>query len=162
MLNADQQATIENSYWVVNTILKEQRLQANEDMRQAALLFMCECMQRFEPTKGVKWTTYAYKNVEMFIKRTLAKQHDRACHVMAFGDFDMKDQDMLFEIPQKSGIQPVCDYQSLLKLCTPTQAKVLELRREGYCLGKIGQKMGYSITQIRVILGEIKKNVRKK
>ena len=61
-LTNEQQKQIENSLWVVNTVLKKQGIDYNEDMRQSAIMYMCECLLRYDPDKGVKWTTYAYKN----------------------------------------------------------------------------------------------------
>ena len=76
-LTAIQQKEIEDSEWVVNTALKRQGLSCNEDLRQSAILYMCECLLRYDPTKGIKWTTFAYKNVYLFIKRTYKKENKR-------------------------------------------------------------------------------------
>src|SRR5574344_1642765 len=74
MLTAEQQNIIENSIWVVNTALKRQGLTYNKDLRQSAIVYMCECLTRFDPSRNIKWTTYAYKNVYLFIKRTHKKE----------------------------------------------------------------------------------------
>ena len=48
-LTAIQQKEIEDSVWVVNTALKRQGLSCNEDLRQSAILYMCECLLRYDP-----------------------------------------------------------------------------------------------------------------
>ena len=44
MLTKEQQHTIENSIWVVNTALQKQGLSSDEDLRQSAILYMCKCI----------------------------------------------------------------------------------------------------------------------
>ena len=58
----------------INTALKKQGLQENEDLRQSAILYMCKCLERFDPTKNIKWTTFAYKNIYLYIKREHNKE----------------------------------------------------------------------------------------
>ena len=68
-LTDEQRKRVEQSAWIVNSVLKEQQLSYDEDLRQEGLLWLCKCAQRFDPTRGVKWSTYAYGSVFLRVKR---------------------------------------------------------------------------------------------
>ena len=74
MLNDEQRKTLEQSLWVVNTVIKELGLQLDDDMRSQASLYMCKCIERYDPKFGVKWSTYAYKSLYLYIKTRHAKE----------------------------------------------------------------------------------------
>ena len=147
-LTAVQQKEIEDSEWVVNTALKRQHLSCNEDLRQSAMLYMCECLLRYDPTKGIKWTTFAYKNVYLYIKRTYKKEHKRTQYVC---DDDL----MLIEEP----IEPKQDtfiVENIMDLCTPNEKKILMLKLQGYKYGEISVKLHFSISKINNYMQSIR------
>lgn len=78
-LTDEQRKIIEESMWVINTVLKAHNLAHDEDMRQQAILYMCECIERFDPSKNAKFSTYAYKNIYLYVlrkKKALPKCED--------------------------------------------------------------------------------------
>lgn len=153
-LTAIQQKEIEESVWVVNTALKRQGLSSNEDLRQSAILYMCECLLRYDPTKGIKWTTFAYKNVYLFIKRTYKKENKRTQY-----ECDCDDDLMLIGVPieQKQDTFVVKD---IMALCTPTEQKILMLKLQGYKHEEIGLKLHCSISKINNYMQSIRAKTR--
>lgn len=153
-LTAIQQKEIEESVWVVNTALKRQGLSCNEDLRQSAILYMCECLLRYDPTKGIKWTTFAYKNVYLFIKRTYKKENKRTQY-----ECDCDDDLMLIGVPieQKQDALVVKD---IMALCTPTEQKILMLKLQGYKHEEIGLKLHCSISKINNYMQSIRAKTR--
>lgn len=153
-LTAIQQKEIEESVWVVNTALKRQGLSCNEDLRQSAILYMCECLLRYDPTKGIKWTTFAYKNVYLFIKRTYKKENKRTQY-----ECDCDDDLMLIGVPieQKQDAFVVKD---IMDLCTPTEQKILMLKLQGYKHEEIGLKLHCSISKINNYMQSIRAKTR--
>lgn len=153
-LTAIQQKEIEDSVWVVNTALKRQGLSSNEDLRQSAILYMCECLLRYDPTKGIKWTTFAYKNVYLFIKRTYKKENKRTQY-----ECDCDDDLMLIGVPieQKQDAFVVKD---IMALCTPTEQKILMLKLQGYKHEEIGLKLHCSISKINNYMQSIRAKTR--
>lgn len=153
-LTAIQQKEIEDSVWVVNTALKRQGLSSNEDLRQSAILYMCECLLRYDPTKGIKWTTFAYKNVYLFIKRTYKKENKRTQY-----ECDCDDDLMLIGVPieQKQDTFVVKD---IMALCTPTEQKILMLKLQGYKHEEIGLKLHCSISKINNYMQSIRAKTR--
>ena len=156
MLSEEQQKTIENSIWVVNTALKKQGLQADEDLRQDAILFMCKCLQKFDPSKNIKWTTYAYRNVFLYIKRIHHKQVKKNSMLVC--------DDLVF--PQKTITKPIELNESSFLLdeikekCTPKEREIIELKLLGYRSMEIGAIMGYSQSSINAYMQLIKEKAK--
>ena len=151
-LTAVQQKEIEDSEWGVNTALKRQGLSCNEDLRQSAILYMCECLLRYDPTKGIKWTTFAYKNVYLYIKRTYKKEHKRT-------QYECDDDLMLIGEPIEPK-QDVFIVEDIMALCTPNEKKILMLKLQGYKHGEISIKLHCSISKINNYMQSIRAKTR--
>ena len=160
MLSVEQQNTIENSIWVVNTALKNQGLSADEDMRQDAILYMCKCIQRFDPSRNIKWTTYAYRNVYLYIKlkhkRQMAKLSYQTCR-----------EDIYTAQPAEMPIEEeeIIDEKKMLveqirSLCNAKERQVIDLTLQGYSRSEIGQIMGRSVAQVKAYKRSIKDKAR--
>ena len=148
-LTATQQKEIEDSEWVVNTALKRQGLSCNEDLRQSAILYMCECLLRYDPTKGIKWTTFAYKNVYLFIKRTHKKENKRT-------QYECDCDDDLMLIGGQQNQQNTFIIENIMDLCTPNEKKILMLKLQGYKYGEISVKLHCSISKINNYMQSIR------
>lgn len=152
MLSKEQQDIIENSIWVVNTALKQQGLQANEDLRQSAILYMCKCLERFDPTKNIKWSTYAYKNVFLYIKRTHYKETKKQSFLVS--------DDVIF--PQLADeCQTTLDESSylleeILKRCTKREQQIVKLKLQGYKVFEISEIVGCSQSKVNTYMQSIK------
>lgn len=154
MLSKEQQNIIENSIWVVNTALKRQGLQADEDLRQSAMLYMCKCLQHFDENQNVKWTTYAYKSVFLFIKRTHGKE--------------MRKKSMLVSEDMLKSIEPLPSAQdepfekgeylleNIKAFCSPEERQVLEFKRQGYTNIEISAFMKCSPSKVNGCMQSIK------
>lgn len=68
-MNDEQRRIVENSAWIVNTVLQRQGLAYDEDLRQEAYLHLCRCVVRFDESRGIKWDTYAYSSLFLHIKK---------------------------------------------------------------------------------------------
>lgn len=159
MLSAEQQTTIENSIWVVNTALKNQGLSADEDMRQDAILYMCKCIQRFDATRNIKWTTYAYKNVYLFIKLKHKRQLEKMSWLSVDDIYNQSAREMpLEEVELITDDKMSVDF--IKSLCNAKERQVLDLTLQGYSRSEIGQKMGRSVAQIKAYKRSIKDKVR--
>lgn len=160
MLSREQQDIIENSIWVVNAALKRQGLQADEDLRQSAILYMCKCLERFDPSKDIKWTTYAYKSVFLFIRRTHGK--------------DIKKRSMFINDDIFSLVEPVFSpldepimfneskhiIDSIKALCSPEESQIIELKRQGYKVVEISSIMKCSTSKINGCMQSIKEKAK--
>lgn len=155
MLSTEQQNIIENSIWVVNTALKKQGLQADEDLRQSAILYMCKCIQRYDPEKHIKWTTFAYKNVYLFIKRTHIK---RMVKDNLIADVDVYTP--ILSINNLSNLDNVLFLENIKCLCTAEERQMLELKRQGYKIMEIGKIMGCSARRISGYMQSIKEKAK--
>lgn len=155
MLTAEQQNIIENSIWVVNTALKRQGLTYNKDLRQSAIVYMCECLMRFDPSKNIKWTTYAYKNIYLFIKRTHKKECLK-CN-MEIGDDVVNIDTTADPVEYDENILLV---QNIFNLCTPYERKILQLKMEGYKHEEISVILHCSISKINNYMKSIKEKTK--
>ena len=159
MLSKEQQDIIENSIWVVNTALKKQGLQSNNDLRQSAILYMCGCIQRFDPTRNIKWTTYAYKNVFLFIRRQHRKEMERASFLVDEDFFDIDPSIYTQESPQEFDFSR-CRVEKIMKVCTDEEKNILKLKMQGYKCEEISQILHFSTSKINVCMQNIKKKAR--
>lgn len=151
-LTAIQQKEIEDSVWVVNTALKKQGLSYNEDLRQSAILYMCECLLRYDPTKGIKWTTFAYKNVFLYIKRIYKKD----CKKIQNECNDYSMITMITEEPK----QDTLFTKDIMDLCTIDERNVLMLKLRGYKHKEIGTILHCSISKINNYMQSIKSKIK--
>lgn len=151
MLSAEQQSIIENSLWVVNTALKNQGLGADEDLRQSAILYMCGCLERFDTNRNVQWTTFAYKNVYLYIKRTHAQDVKRQ---------DKEIHDDILYLSQASEA-PTDELRGqevdIIKNCCSTEEKhVIDLKLQGYNNTEISRQIGCSVSKVSRYMKSIK------
>lgn len=158
MLTPEQQNTIENSIWVVNTALKRQGLQHNTDLKQSAILYMCECLLRFEPEKNIKWTTFAYKNVYLFIKRENLKELK---FQKPIANDDISKYEEIIEDKERDCNAPIL-YERVLGLCTAKEKQILELKREGYSHREIGCIIHCSLATVQTNVRKIREKLNNK
>lgn len=141
MLTEAQKQTIENSLWIVNSVLKKQGIEANADMRQLAEICLIESISRFDESKGVKWTTYAYKTVFLYIKRTYARDCKRENRLVSIEEIRVKGD----SVHLTGEIERISDEKSelvqlALKTLTPLERRILSLKTQGYKQQEIKQK----------------------
>lgn len=152
-----QQKDIEDSLWVVNSALKQQGLSNNEDLRQSAILYMCECRLRFDPQKHIMWTTFAYRNVYLFIKRMACKERKKQSNIINKDIFDIEDY---FKV-EKPKTSSVATYQLIIKSCGEEDAKILKLIEQGYSQVEISKMLNCSQSRVYKRFRKIKENVKK-
>lgn len=147
MLTAEQQNIIENSIWVVNTALKNQGLSLSpktEDLRQSAILYMCKVIQRYDPSRNIKWETFAYKNVFLFIKRQHLKEikmenwevDDEITYALQATELPLEQLELFDESK--------CMVEQIMNDCTPKERQYLTLKIQGYKGEEIASKMRVS------------------
>lgn len=160
MLSKEQQNIIENSIWVVNTALKRQGLQADEDLRQSAILYMCKCLERFDPSKDIKWTTYAYKSVFLFIRRTHGKEMKKRSMFIDDDIFNLVEPipSPLDEHIMFNESKHIID--SIKAVCSPEESQIIELKRQGYKVVEISSIMKCSTSKINGCMQSIKEKAR--
>lgn len=155
-LTLEQQAEIEDSLWVVNSALKKHGQSKNEDLRQSAILYMCLCRLRFNPSFNVKWTTYAYRNVYLFIKRTLIKEKEKQSFLV---NSDYSDISNL--IPCEDKFESIeADDNYLKSLCSNEEKVVVELKKQGFNGKEIAHELGCSTSKINCCLNKVRKKIK--
>lgn len=151
MLSKEQQKLVEDNLWVVNTALQKQGLSMQEDLKQDAILYMCKCVMRFDSTKNVKFTTYAYRNVYLYIKRTHAKNCKEKARFVDEDVFDLVEKPRAE--PSKTAIDELEDFNDF---CEDDEIEILELKRQGYKVAEISQKTGISKNMISTKMRNIR------
>ena len=155
-LTLEQQEEVENSIWVVNTALKKQGQSMNEDLRQDAILYMCLCRLRFNPSLNVKWTTYAYRNVYLYIKRTLLKEKSKNGHIIKSDYNDISNL-----IPAEDKFDTIeGDDTYLRNLCSIEEKQVLELKKQGYNGREIATILNCSTSKVNCYLNKVKQRIK--
>ena len=160
MLTKEQQDVIENSLWIVNTALKKQGLQNDEDLRQSAILYMCTCIERFDPSKNVEWSTFAYKNVYLYLKRFNKKERQNVERILLEDNlFYLSDQN---ESPKiKDFDNSVDKLEALKNFCTIEERRCIDLKLAGYKFSEIGALMNCSVSKIMSCMRSVETKARK-
>lgn len=155
MLNEEQQQIIENSLWVVNTVLKELGLSGNEDLRQEGILYMCKKLETFDPTRGILFTTYAYKNVFLRLRSLNAKQ----CLKNSVLDELPPDNShkVLESKNEETSINAKLLLEEIANVCTPKEKQVLALKGCGFTHNEIGEKLGCTQCSVNKTVTRIRK-----
>lgn len=150
-LTTEQQRLVENGSWVVNAVLKQLGLQDNDELRGNAYYYLCKCATRYDATKGVKWSTYAYKSVYLFVTRENAKEHEYQSHLV--------DDSILEETPTETDIESRVNATTTLnrlrRLLTKGELRVLELKLKDLPTKDIAEQLGYSTEYVRLTWNEI-------
>lgn len=155
-LTLKQQQEIENSIWVVNTALKKQGLSNNEDMRQSAILYMCSCITRFDPTRNIKWTTFAYRNVYLFIKRTISKERKKASLIIK-EDFDELANFIIADNRDYGDAVGLSD--CIRTVCSSEEQIIVELKGQGFNNNEIAHKLHCSTSKINGCMKRIREKI---
>lgn len=135
MLTNKQREIIEQSTWVVDTALKRLGYKDN-DLRQMGLCYMCRCMLSFDPDYGVKWTTYAFKSVYLYLKRTIKKENLRLNNIV---EGDIYDFANFLEAKTNEEDRQLIDI--IKTSCNETERCIIDLKMQGLTTTQIGKKM---------------------
>ena len=144
--------------WVVNTVLNNLNMRS-EDYSQIAMLYLCGLVDKYDATKNVKWTTYAYNNLTLYLKhyRKVERKKDQVYDIIT--NFDTAAN----SIPQELDIFFI-DNENISKLLiklTPMEKRLLQMRLEGYKMREMAECLGYSMGYINKQIDSIKKKARK-
>ncbi len=154
-LTAEQQKLIEESMWVVNTVLKAQGVQNNEDLRQDATLYMCKCAMRFDPSKHIKWGTFAYKNVFLFVRRERVRAYNQS--IMECG---IECIEALSPAYLETDFSVKSSVSQLQNVCNEDERTVLDMKLAGFTGNEMAHKMNCSKSKINNCISKIKEKAK--
>ena len=150
-LTCEQQQVIENTQWIVNTVLKKYGASFDNDLRQSALLYMCECMLRYNPRLG-KWETYAYTNIRHFVLRSLSKKTSEQSCLIYCGDNLQEEEEFKNDEVVETNAQII----AIKTVCTERERDVIDLLLLGYRKGEIAKKIRRSPATVSGIIKAIR------
>lgn len=153
-LSPDEKNEIEQSLWVVNAVLKKQGQSGDEDLRQEACLYLMECYRRYDKRFGVKWTTYAYKSIYLFVKRSIASKKKEENTVVGGETYETAKAANGKEEEYNIG------YKELYEICNEQERKVLELRYIGYTRPEICEEIQTSEYYVNGIIKTLKEKAK--
>lgn len=154
MLTKEQQDIIEQNLWIVNSVLKKQGLSYDNDLRQSAILYMCICLERFNPAFNVQFSTYVYKSVYLYVKRKhLAEIKTKKMEAELDYSTD-KAEDNESDVLNKLRVSDV------LNKCSDTEQKILKMKMRGYTHKEIGDELNCSVWVINRAVADIKRKFK--
>lgn len=159
-LTAEQQKLVKNSLWVVNTVMKAQNLEGNKDIRQQALLYMCKCAMRFDPTRGVKWETYAYKSANLYIKRIVAKERQKHSCIESIEELTHAESDLFGYIEPEIENNAKYIVDTLKSRCSPEELQILTMTECGYKGYEISRELKCSASTLKMRMDSIREKAR--
>ena len=159
-LTDEQREIIENSLWVVNAVLKKMGLLANEDFRQSGILYLCKCLLRYDKNKKIKWTTYAYRNVYLYIKR-IAQDERHYQSAIAEEGLDYWEEIIGEETYVDDGLFYKGLVEKIKEQCTEKEKQILEMKVQGKLRKEIAQSLNCSATLINLRMKKIRERTEK-
>lgn len=154
-LTGEQQRIIEDSLWIVGAVGKRLRVK-DEDARSEAVLYMIQCLDRFDPSKGVKWETYAYKNVYLYMSRTMKTKQEKEKLTVEVEEFTYtpSPDNVEEEVVRKLSVEAV------FSALTPKERDVSSLIAQGYSFSRIAEMRGCSHQAVSCMWKRIKKKIK--
>lgn len=156
-LTQEQKDMIMSAMWVVNTILKKYELSTDDDMRQNAILYLCKCARRFDTSKEVQWTTYAYRNLYFFVRRTYARQKLVEGRYIAQGEVGENIVDTA-DVDEQVSAQMTLE--KIYNILTQRERAVFILAYKGLNFTEIGKELNITAERTRQIWKRIKYKAR--
>lgn len=157
-LTKEQQDLVLSSEWVVNTVLKNLDMRT-QDYRQVAMLFLCQAAEKFDESKHVKWTTFAYKDLTYRMKRYRKKEYDANALCIT-----QHDEEIVNNVPEPNAYFMEDMYNAnikkLLSRLTKKELQVAKLRFEGYTIPEMNRITGLSISYLIKLIANIKRKTR--
>lgn len=154
----DEQSAIENIR-LVRKIMEQLGLKGDEDLEQDTLLYLYKRRGNYNPSRNTKWSTYAWKVAETYLKTMNARKVEKERHYLDFTSFAENASDLAVA-PQENSIAPM--FNHLMKNCTEHEKQIIRLRLQGYKLYEIGAMQGQSrkdiSNQLKIIREKVLKN----
>lgn len=138
MLSKEQQQQILDYEWIINTVCKKLGITDN-DIRSELMLFMCQTIEKYDQTKGVKLGTYLYSSVYLRALRLLSNQRK-------YKNKNIFISYVMVTMPQRKN-------KSIIYECveTPEEQQVLTYIIQGYKRREISAKMSIKSSQVKKI-----------
>ena len=154
-LTGEQQRIIEDSLWIVGAVGKRLRVK-DEDVKSEAVLYLIRCLDRFDPSKGVKWETYAYKNVYLYMSRTLKLRQVKDRRTVEVEEFICTPaaDNVEEEVMRRLSVEAVF---AALK---PKERDIAFLIAQGYSFSVIAEMRGCSHQAVSCMWKRIKKKIQ--
>lgn len=154
----DEQSAIENIR-LVREIMERLGLKGDEDLEQDTLLYLYKRRGNYDPNRNTKWSTYAWKVAETYLKTMNARKVEKARHYLDFTSFAENANDFVVA-PQENSIAPMLN--RMMRNCTEYEKRIIKLRLQGYKLYEIGAMQGQSrkdiSNQLKIIREKVLKN----
>lgn len=150
----EQRQVVEKSQWIVNDVLKHYGRAYDNDMRQSALLYMCKCVERYDPQVG-KWDTYAYANIKYFVlKRIKFQNAKKECTVERADILTPEFEDI------DEAIEAKCLVEKIKANCTDRERAVIDLLLAGYKKSEVAREIGRTPQTISGIIESVRSKIR--
>ena len=154
-LTGEQQRIIEDSLWIVGAVGKRLRVK-DEDARSEAVLYMIQCLDRFDPSKGVKWETYAYKNVYLYMSRTLKLKQEKESRTVEVEEFVYTPSS---DNVEEEAIRRL-SVEAVFAALKPKERSVATLIAQGDSFASIAEMRGCSHQAVSCMWKRIKKKIQ--
>lgn len=149
-MNAEHTALVENNIGIVGACMKRLKIR-DEDLFQDACLQLCRCAEKFSPALNVKFSTYAFRCVYLFLLRQILAKHEyeRKFSPVPIEQLNLQTDDTtaLF-----------CDVKGLLQCLSEKEQELVMLRIKGMTYREIAMKIGKS----RAYVGNYFKDIQYK
>lgn len=149
-MTADQKQMITDSLWVVNTLLIRYNRSNDRDLRQEAITYMCGCMQRFDPTRHIKWETYAFTSINLFLRRTISRTREKEKYTTYY------DHTVIETVADKHNTKTNEMLALIYNGSTEKERRILDLLYQGYSRNEIATKLQLNISEVFRTIKKIK------
>lgn len=139
MLSQEQQQLILEYQWIINTVCKKLCI-TDADIRSELTLFMCQTIEKYDQTKGVKLGTYLYSSVYL-----------RALRLLKYY-YKYQNKNVLTPIMLSGECRTTKTHTILYQsIRTPEERQIITYTIQGYKNREIAHLMGIKPSQVKQI-----------
>jgi RNA polymerase sigma factor (sigma-70 family) len=157
-LTDKEREMVERAFWVVNTILKTHNQQHNEDLRSEANFYLCRCAKRYRNDCGAKWETFAYSNLDLWVRREIRKSYKSKKSLPLNSPCLADKGDSQLQTLMR--VEELTDLKEMCKCLNEREKTILRLKFYQYSNVEIKEELGISTTVIKRYFKKLKEKIK--
>ena len=156
-LSEEQKLVVEENIWVVNSVLKDLGLSFDNDLRQSALLYMCEkLIFKFDPARGTKFSTYATGNIKHYIRKELKARYKLSQKEIR----ETEGSEEADEDGSLDAMEAVTKIVAMREICNEKELVIVNLLGQGYTYRAIASIVGKSPSTVFNHIKDIRAKIK--
>lgn len=137
-----------------------------EDLIQIGMLSLWKCCMRFDPSRGVQFSTYAYNAIRKSMLCALVRENRKTAILVSLNKPVNDDNSIVYEDVIASSVNIVSEVEindmveQISKTINDNAEKVISMIREGHTQTDIAQELNITRASVGKILKKFRKSLK--